>query len=159
MKQRNLPMDRSPRNCRTVARGGGQDEEQPADVAEETVGHRSADPATRDDGGSTDILSGDTITILLDGRLALVNGGARRTNGGLGKVRFQGTADGNYNPYVVPVEADLVWTPRFTRSLSANVSAAWQRDPGKMRVDLIEAFINFLPQQSGSVGFQGARRG
>ena len=127
------------------AAGGGQDAER--------AGETEDAAAEEDGGGSTDILSGDTITILLDGRLALVNGERSWTNGGLGKVRFQGTADGDYNPYAVPVEADLVWTPRFTGSLSANVSAAWQRDQ-ENAVDLIEAFVNFLPSQSGPVGFQ-----
>jgi hypothetical protein len=103
--------------------------------------------------GTTDIISGNTLSVLLDARLALANGERSWVNRGLGKTRFQGTADGDYNPYAVPVEADLIWTPRFTGSLSANVSAAWQRDQDNA-VDLIEAFVNFLPSQSGPVGIQ-----
>lgn len=130
--------------------------------AEQSTGSESsapAEPQTLDEGApqdqesSTEIFSLDTITILLDARLALANGERSWTNRGLGKTRFQGTRDRDYNPYAVPVEAALIWTPRFTKSLSANVSAAWQRDQ-ENAVDLIEAFVNFLPEQTGSVGFQ-----
>ena len=105
----------------------------------------------------TDILSRNTISILLDARLALANGEKSFTNGGLGKTRFQGTSSGGYRGYAVPVEADLIWLPRFTPSLSANVSGAWQRDQ-ENKFDLIEAFVNFLPEQKGKLGFQ-ARAG
>lgn len=108
---------------------------------------------TSDQGGGTDIFSGNTIAVLFDARLALANGERSFTDRGLGKARFGGTASGDYKPYAVPVEADLVWTPRFTRTLSANVSAAWQRDQ-ENKVDLIEAFVNWLPPQGGPVGVQ-----
>jgi len=101
----------------------------------------------------TDILSKNTVSILLDARLALANGEKSFTNGGLGKTRFQGTQNGDYRGYAVPVEADLIWLPRFTPSLTANVSGAWQRDQ-ENKFDLIEAFLNFLPEQKGKVGFQ-----
>lgn len=109
--------------------------------------------ATEQNTSSTDIFSRNTVFLLLDGRLALANGERSWVNGGLGKTRFEGTSTGGYQGYAVPVEADLIWTPRFTNSLSANVSAAWQRDQ-ENEVDLIEAFVNFLPPQKGSVGFQ-----
>jgi hypothetical protein len=127
----------------------------PAQPAEETSAPDDDTDTTAADeqGGGTDILSGDTLTILLDGRLALANGERSFTRRGLGKARFGGTADGDYRFYAVPVEGDLVWTPRFTNTLSANVSAAWQRDQ-ENAVDLIEAFVNWLPPQTGAVGFQ-----
>lgn len=105
----------------------------------------------------TDILSKNTLSVLLDARLALANGERSFTNGALGKTRFQGTKDGGYRGYAVPVEADLIWLPRFTPSLTANVSGAWQRDQ-ENKFDLIEAFVNFLPEQKGKIGFQ-ARAG
>ena len=54
--------------------------------------------------------------------------------------------------YAVPQEADLIWTPRFTNSLSASVSAAYQRHQ-EHKADLLEAFVSFLPPQKGPVGF------
>lgn len=101
----------------------------------------------------TDILSKNTVYMLFDARLAVANGERSFTNRGLGKTRFQGNANGDYKAYAVPVEADLIWLPRFTPSLTANVSAAWQRDQ-ENKVDLIEAFVNFLPPQTGKVGVQ-----
>jgi len=101
---------------------------------------------------STDILSKNVVTVLLDGRLAFANGERSFVHRGLGKTQFQGTSDGKYNFYAVPQEADLIWTPRFTDSLSASVSAAYQRHQ-ENAVDLLEAFVSFLPQQKGSVGY------
>lgn len=115
-------------------------------------------PANSSDSGSTtDILSKNTLSLLLDARFVVANGERSFVNGGLGKTRFQGTANGDYKAYAIPVEADLVWEPRFTGSLSANVSAAWQRSQ-ENKVDLIEAFVNFLPKQTGKLGFS-ARAG
>jgi hypothetical protein len=122
---------------------------QPAD--EQVVDQQSG--ATDAKGSSTDILSRNTVFLLLDGRFVVANGERAWVNGGLGKTRFEGTGDRDYQAYAVPVEADLIWTPRFTSSLSANVSAAWQRDQ-QNEVDLIEAFVNFLPAQKGPVGAQ-----
>jgi hypothetical protein len=111
-----------------------------------------ADQAQQASGSGTDILSKNVITVLLDGRIAVANGERSWLNRGLGKTQFQGTQDGGYKVYAVPQEADLIWTPRFTNSLSASVSGAWQRKQ-ENAADLLEAFISFLPQQKGPVGF------
>jgi hypothetical protein len=111
--------------------------------------------STSDNSGQSsgaDIFSRNVITVLLDGRLALANGERSWANRGLGKTAFQGTSDGRYNAYAVPEEADILWTPRFTNSLSASVSAAYQRHQ-EHAVDLLEAFVSFLPEQKGPVGF------
>ncbi len=131
---------------------GAEDE---AVAKAQTGAFDTAEPEGSGSGGG--ILSGDAFTILLDGRLAVANGERSWVNRGLGKTRFDGTSDGDYDVYAVPVEADLVWTPRFTESLSANVSAAWQRDQ-ENAVDLIEAFVNYLPLDTGDVSFS-ARAG
>jgi hypothetical protein len=122
---------------------------QQATVADTT---QSANATDDDSGSGTDILSRKTVTILLDGRLAVANGERSWTNRGFGKTRFQGDSDGDYRAYAVPVEAALIWTPRFTDSLSASVSTAWQRDQ-QHAVDLLEAFVSFMPPQKGPVGF------
>lgn len=111
--------------------------------------------STSDNSGQssgTDIFSKNVITVLLDGRLALANGERSWANRGLGKTSLQGTSDGRYKAYAVPQEADIIWTPRFTNSLSASVSAAYQRHQ-EHAVDLLEAFVSFLPEQKGPVGF------
>lgn len=110
-----------------------------------------------DSGSETDILSRNTLSILLDGRLVLANGNRSWVNGGLGKTRFQGTSDGDFRIRPLPIEASLIWTPRFTGSLSANVSGAWQRDQDN-DFDLLEAFVSFLPERTGNVNFS-ARAG
>jgi hypothetical protein len=107
---------------------------------------------TTSQSSGTDILSKNVITVLLDGRLAFANGERSFVNRGLGKTQFQGNSDGGYKFFAVPQEADIIWTPRFTNSLSASVSAAYQRDQ-ENPVDLFEAFLSYLPPQNGSVGY------
>lgn len=110
----------------------------------------SAAPA----GGGLDLFSRDTFSVLLDVRLAVADGAPSFVNGGFGKTRFQGNASGGYSAIVAPMEADVVWNPRFTNALSANVSAAYQRDhrPG---FDLMEAFLNYQPAQAGALRVSG----
>ena len=133
-----------------------QDQAVVQDQAAQPIEGQVVEQNTGDSGASapsTDILSRNTVLLLLDGRFAVANGERSWVNGGLGKTRFGGTSDGDYQAYAVPVEADLIWTPRFTSSLSANISAAWQRDQ-QNEVDLIESFVNFMPTQKGPVGVQ-----
>ena len=103
------------------------------------------------------IATRNTFAVLLDARLVAANGERSWVDGGLGKTRFDGTDDGDYKFRAVPVEATIVWMPRFTSSLSANVSVSWQRDQ-EQDVDLNEAFVSFLPAQRGAVSFS-ARAG
>ncbi len=105
--------------------------------------------------GGLDLFSKDTLSVLLDVRLAVANGHTSFVNGGFGKTRFQGNSNGGYSAQVLPAEADIVWNPRFTNALSANISAAWQRDHDTRGLDLMEAFLNYLPGQTGQVGFSG----
>lgn len=101
---------------------------------------------------STDILSGRTLSILLDGRLVAVDGERSFLRRGFGKTRFSGAADGDFRVVPVPVEADLIWTPRFTNSLSGNVSASWQRGQ-ENPVDLLEGFVTFIPPRGEHISF------
>ncbi len=103
-----------------------------------------------------DIFSKNTLSVLLDLRLSTANGAKSFVNGGFGKTRFQGNATGGYSTTFAPAEADVIWNPRFTNSLSANISAAWQRDHTEgPDVDLMEAFLNYLPASTGPVRFSG----
>jgi hypothetical protein len=116
-----------------------------------------AQTSSSSSGSDTDIFSKNTVSVILDARMVVSNGEKSFVNGGFGKTRFQGNSDGGYRARFVPDEADLVWEPRFTKSLSANVSAAYQRDH-EHRFDLIEAFVNYLPQTDAKV-FVSARAG
>jgi hypothetical protein len=101
-----------------------------------------------------DIFSKDAFTVMLDIRLAVANGAPSFVNGGFGKTRFQGYSNGDFLAKIMPMEADVVWHPRFSNSLSANVSTAWQRDHDQP-FDIIEVYLNYLPSQTGKVGFSG----
>lgn len=103
-------------------------------------------------GGGTDIFSADTLTVLLDARLVLANGHTSWVDGGFGKTRFDGTADGDFKLRAVPVEAALIWQPRITSSLNGNFSAAWQLD-GDEEFDLMEGYLAFNPRRSGNTSF------
>ncbi len=119
---------------------------------------QDAQPQDSDGGGSqTDIFSKNTVFLMLDTRLTVADGAKSFDNGGFGITRFQGDSKGGYAAQVAPEEADLVWSPRFTNSLSANVSAAWQKDHGP-GVGLMEAFVSYLPAQTGAVSIS-ARAG
>jgi hypothetical protein len=111
-----------------------------------------ASASNADTGSGTDILSFNTFSILLDGRFVLSDGNLTWAQGGLSKARFDGTPSGKLDFAFVPVEADLMWQPRFTRTLTGNVSAAAQRDQ-ENAVDLIEAFVTWLPPREGKFGF------
>ena len=128
------------------AQNAGEAVSTPAPPATDSAGEASTSsilPAqtttsSSSSGSDTDIFSKNTVSALLDARLVASNGERSFVNGGFGKTRFQGTADGGYRARFVPAEADLIWEPRFTKSLSANVSAAYQHDHDDS-FDLIEA--------------------
>ena len=131
--------------------------EQPAAAAPAPLPDTTTAEAEDQSGSQTDILSKNTLSLMVDARLAVANGEQSFVNGGFGKTRFQGTRSGDYRARLVPAEADIVWEPRFTGSLSANVSAAYQHDHDP-DIDLIEAFVNYLPQSTANV-FVSARAG
>jgi hypothetical protein len=100
-----------------------------------------------------DLLSTNSLWALFDERLVVANGQPSWLNRGFGKTEFQGNSSGGYRAQASLNEADIVYEPRFSDSLSANVSFAYQ-DHHENRLDLMEAFINYLPAQKGAVGFQ-----
>jgi hypothetical protein len=83
----------------------------------------------------------------------VANGQPSWLSRGFGKTEFQGKSNGGYGTELSLNEADIVYEPRLSDSLSANVSWAWQNHH-ENRLDLMEAFINYLPAQTGPVGFQ-----
>jgi hypothetical protein len=102
---------------------------------------------------STDIFSRNTVSAIVDLRASAANGETSFLNGGFGKTRYGGGANGDYKARAQVAEADLIWTPRFTKSLTANVSAAYQNDHTSF--DLMEAFLNFQPESTGKFSVTG----
>jgi hypothetical protein len=127
--------------------------EQQGPAAGETTepedGHASAgvavdEGAAEGSGAGTDILSLRTFSLVLDGRLAGANGGPSWLDRGFGKTRFDGDTDGDFQPNLLPMQATLVWQPRFFDGLSATISGGWQRDQEEP-LDIMEAFLSFRP--------------
>ena len=127
-------------------------EEATSDEATEEIDEEFVEDYVESSGGGTDILSADTLTVLLDARLVLADGHTSWVDGGFGKTRFDGTADGDFKLRPVPVEAALIWQPRITDSLNGNFSAAWQLD-GDEEFDLMEGYLAFNPRRSGNTSF------
>lgn len=131
-----------------AAPAGPVDQAQPAPAAPTP----DATPPETDSSSGTDIFSKNTITVLLDARLVAADGERSFVDGGLGKTRFSGGANGDLRARALPIEADLIWQPHFTNSLSATVSGAWQRDQ-ENGFDLLESFVTFNPTSSGKLRF------
>jgi hypothetical protein len=134
-------------------------QEAPADNADagdvttdDTADDSSGDFVEDSTGGGLDLFSADTLTLMLDARLVLADGRTSFVDRGLGKTRFDGTAQGDFKLQAVPIEADLIWQPRFTDTFVGNVSVAWQKDQ-ENDADLLEAYLTFNPRRSGNVGY------
>jgi hypothetical protein len=122
----------------------------PADQATEAPAATGEDYVEPNARAGTDILSADTLTVMADVRLVAANGHTSFADGGFGKTRFSGDASGDMTLKAMPIEAALIWQPRFTSSLSGNVSVMWQNDQ-ENPVDLIEAYATFIPKRGGKV--------
>lgn len=132
----------------------------PPVLAQESVDQSITSPASPTDGedaesqdpSGTDILSANTLTVMADVRLVAASGHTSFADGGFGKTRFSGDASGDMTLKAMPIEAALIWQPRFTASLSGNVSVMWQNDQDNP-VDLIEAYATFIPKRGGKLDF------
>ena len=105
-----------------------------------------------DESAGTDILSASSLTVLGDIRLVAANGHTSFADGGFGKTRFSGDENGDMALRVMPIEAALLWQPRFTSTVSGNVSVMWQNDQ-ENPVELIEAYATFIPKRGGTFDF------
>ena len=91
-----------------------------------------------------DLFSPDTVSGLVDLRVAAANGETSWTDGGYGKSRYSGNEDGTFKITPQIAEAALVWQPRFTWDLGAVVDL--QAQPGQNQaVDAVEAYLAFKP--------------
>ncbi|HET7816699.1 MAG TPA: hypothetical protein VFK58_03905 [Sphingomicrobium sp.] len=130
-----------------------QAEEQPVEAPEQ-IEDDAAEPEDSDSSGSgTDILSADTVTLIVDGRLVIANGANSWVDGGFGKTRFDGTADGSTELQAHLAEAALIWQPRFTNSFVGNFSAAYQQGHDDRAFDVMEAYLTFIPARRGNTNF------
>jgi len=137
------------------AQDDGEEEPQAAVEPEESDYPEPQDGVIEEgEGSGTDILSANTFTILLDGRFVLADGHNSWIDGGYGKTRFDGKADGDFEFDAYPVEASLIWQPRFTNNLVANVSAAYQHGHDRDEdFDIMEGYLTFIPPRRGNTNF------
>ncbi|HTK36563.1 MAG TPA: hypothetical protein VL358_14930 [Caulobacteraceae bacterium] len=90
-----------------------------------------------------DLLSHETLSGLVDLRLAAADGERSWTDGGYGKGRFSGARDGfRITPQVA--EAAVVWKPRFTWDLGAVVQLDAQAGQTHF-IDVTEAYLAYKP--------------
>jgi len=92
-----------------------------------------------------DLFSLDTLSGLVDLRLAVADGETSWIDGGLGKARF-----GKDHQGLRLGEAALVWNPRFTDTLSAVVVAESQ-DGQRHLVDLGEGYLAYRSRPGSSL--------
>jgi hypothetical protein len=104
----------------------------------------------------TDLLSRETLSGLVDLRLAAASGERTWTDYGYGKSRYSG-ADGELRVTPQLAEAALVWKPRLSWDLSGVVHV--QHQPEQERVaDVVEAFLTWKPAPRSAWRY-GARAG
>lgn len=128
-----------------------QEAEPEAAPEAETV---EAESEAEDSGGETDILSAQTLTMLADVRVVLADGANSWVDGGFGKTRFDGTDGGDFEFDAYPVEASLIWQPRFSNSLVGNFSAAYQHGHDRdEKFDVMEGYLTFIPSRQGNTNF------
>jgi hypothetical protein len=130
-----------------------QDDPGEATLAGEAAVTAEAAAVEEDTPPTTDILSPNTLSLIVDLRIVLADGHQSWIEGGFGKTRFDGTTDGDLQLHSQPVEGSLIWQPQFTRTLNANVSAAWQAGFDDERFDVMEGFVTFNPDRKGETSF------
>ena len=90
-----------------------------------------------------DLFSGETVSALLDLRVAMADGERSWTRRGYGKGRFGGDGE-ELRFHGELAEAAVTWKPRLDWTWSGVVTAQFQ--PGQEHeVDLVEAYINYKP--------------
>jgi hypothetical protein len=106
----------------------------------------AADPARAQDG--PELFTPETVSVAGDIRLVGADGEQGWLDGGYGKARFDGNADRDFRVRPQAGEADLIWQPRFTWSLSGTVVVTAQHGQDHA-VDLSEAALTFKPLLGG----------
>ena len=98
----------------------------------------------------------DTWEVSGDVRLVAVDGEKSWLEGGFGKLRYGSNGDLSVRPRLG--NADLVWQPQFTWSLSATVVGSLQGGP-RMQAGLSQAYLSFRPTRTSNGTSFSARAG
>lgn len=94
--------------------------------------------------------SGRALYALADLRATVSDGERSWLDGGFGKGRFGGGADGDAKLRARAVEGDLVWQPHLAWSLDATIAAVAQQGQ-EHPVDLSEAYLHYRHDPIGRV--------
>src|SRR4029450_3362408 len=76
----------------------------------------------------SDLFGPKAIAVTGDVRIVAADGEKSWTDAGFGKGRFGGSDDEDWKLRPVATEAELIWQPRFSWSLSGTVVAAAQHE-------------------------------
>lgn len=101
-----------------------------------------------------DLISPETLSGMVDLRLALADGETSWTRKGYGKARFGGDRDGGPRAHAELAEAAVQWRPRVDWAWSGVFTAQFQ--PGQEHeVDIVEAYVAYKPVPTSPVRFSG----
>ena len=103
------------------------------------------------------LFSADTLQVTGDLRLVAVDGEESWVEGGFGKLRSGGTNDHDLRVTPELGNANLIWQPQLTWSLSATVVGTLQGGE-KTEAGLSQAYLSFRPMRSDKLSFS-ARAG
>jgi hypothetical protein len=106
----------------------------------------AAAPSRAQDG--PELFTAETVSVAGDIRIVGADGEQSWLDGGYGKTRFDGNADRDFRVRPQAAEADIIWQPRFTWSLSGAVVVTAQHGQDHP-VDLSEAALAFKPLLGG----------
>jgi hypothetical protein len=104
-----------------------------------------------------DLLSADTLEVTGDLRLVAVDGEKSWVDGGFGKLRSGGSGDGDLKGRPELGNANLIWQPQFTWSLSAIVVGSLQGGE-RTEAGLSQAYLSLRPMRGSKIAFS-ARAG
>jgi hypothetical protein len=90
----------------------------------------------------SDVIGTEAFDVNLDLRASLAGGERSWLDGGFGKLREGGNADGDIVARAEIASADLAWKPQFGWNFSGLVSVAWQPDVSP-EAGLSEAYLRF----------------
>ena len=98
------------------------------------------------------LFTADTLQFTGDVRLVAVDGETSWVDGDFGKLRSSGDRDGDFHLKPQLGNANLIWQPQFTWSLSATVVGTLQGGE-KTEAGLSQAYLSFRPMRSDKLSF------